>query len=255
MNKRKISGYVLLVIILISTVWYTFAISLKAKEPKPNLVFIRVDELTGAMLSCYQSNSNQTPNIDLLAYQGKKYIKCFADSSFNTNTFLGYIEQAKAGLQSSGYRAVEFSVLSDKKQQSNQMNGYSADICTNNVIGFVKTLQKNTPFAIFMNYGSLTSDTDVAARHAGLSVLGLNTSLYAIDENVGRLFKFFEDMGIADNTVFVFVATNNQANRNPMPLIVRYPSKIQPNSVSSTYCTSSEIFPSIFSMATIHLKN
>jgi len=133
------------------------------------------------------------------------------------------------------------------------LNGYSADICTNKVIGFVKKLPHNTPFAVFLNYGSLTSDKVIAARHTGLS--GLNASIYAIDENVGRLFKFFEDMDIADNTVFVFMATNNPANRKPMPLIVRYPSKIQPNSVSTAYCKGSEVFPSIFSMATINLKN
>lgn len=253
MNKRKISAYVLLLIILTSTVWYVFAVSLRAKEPKPNLVFIRVNDLTGSMLSCYESSWNQTPNIDLLAYQGKKYVKCFADSGFNANAFPGYIEQAKTGLQNSGYQTAEFSVLSGKNLQAGSLKGYSADICTNNVIGFVKKLQQNTPFAVFLNYGSLSSDTVIAARHAGLS--GLNASLYAIDENVGRLFKFFEDMDIADNTVFVFMATNNPANRNPVPLIVRYPSKIQPNSVSTAYCTGSQIFPSIFSMTTISIKD
>jgi len=255
MKNRKITAYLLLLIVFISIVWYAFSLLLKAKEPKPNLVFIKVNELTGAMLSCYESNRNQTPNIDLLAYQGKKYLRYFADPNLNPGTFPGYVEKVKESLHNSGYRTVEFSVLSDVKQKTDSMNGYSADICTNNVIGFVKKLHHNTPFAIFLNYGSLTTDTAIAARHAGLSDLGLNSSLYAIDENVGRLFKFFEDMDIADNTVFVFMATNNSANRNPLPLIVRYPSKIQPNSVSTAYCTGTQIFPSIFSMVTINIKD
>jgi len=257
MNKRKLLAYIMLVVILISTAWYTFAMKYNNNTPKPNLVIIQVNELTAGMLSCYESSRNQTPNIDLLAYQGKKYLKCFADSNFSSNkdSFSKYTLQAKTDLQNSGYQIAEFSNLSDKKLSEALMKGYSTDRCTNNAINYVKKVHQKTPFAVFMNYGSLTSDTVIAARHTELSYLGYNTSLYAIDENIGRLFKFFEDMGIAENTVFVFMATTNQTSGNPLPLIVRYPSKIQPNSVSATHCKSSDIFPAIYSMATIKIKS
>lgn len=54
------------------------ALSLHADTPKPNFVFILIDDLGWSDLHCYGSEFHETPNIDRLASQGMKFTQAYS---------------------------------------------------------------------------------------------------------------------------------------------------------------------------------
>jgi arylsulfatase A-like enzyme len=242
-NKKTIISVVLLLVLVIAG--QRLFSALNASESLPNFVFIEVNELESDMLSCYESSQFQTPNIDLLAYQGLKFTKCFwGDNNYSSTLYQNNLNETVSMLQQSGYQTAQFTNKRIKAtSQSN--SAYSTDKCTNNVINYIKKSKPEKPFAVFISYGSLKTEKEVAPRHAALPNVGLYPTLYAIDENVGRLFKFLEDTNLVGNTVFVFTSARLNNSKSPMPLIFRYPEIIKPNSVSSDYCTSADLLPTI----------
>ncbi|MCB0750777.1 MAG: sulfatase, partial [Ignavibacteriae bacterium] len=65
---KKITGY--LVVIIVLTLAYLLYTSIKTKKKKPNILFIAIDDLRPE-LGCYGNEIIQTPNIDKLASQGR----------------------------------------------------------------------------------------------------------------------------------------------------------------------------------------
>ena len=54
------------------------AFSASAADPKPNLVFILIDDLGWADVGCFGSRYYETPNIDRLAAQGMRFTDAYA---------------------------------------------------------------------------------------------------------------------------------------------------------------------------------
>ncbi|MEP7271546.1 MAG: sulfatase [Acidobacteriota bacterium] len=56
----------------------------RASNPKPNIVFIMVDDLAAHAVSAYGSRLIKTPNIDRLANEGMRFDNCFVTNSICT---------------------------------------------------------------------------------------------------------------------------------------------------------------------------
>ncbi|MCX6633805.1 MAG: sulfatase [Acidobacteria bacterium] len=83
-----------------------------------------------------------------------------------------------------------------------------------------------------------------------------------VDDNLGRLMKFLDDSGLAENTIVVFTSDHgemmaSQGRYNKMvpyseavdiPLIVRWPKRIQPGRKSNALYTPMDHFPTLASM-------
>ena len=86
--------------------------------------------------------------------------------------------------------------------------------------------------------------------------------LQNVDENVGRLTKFLDDSGLADNTILVFTSDHGEMMASQgrydkmvpycealnVPMIVRWPGRIQPDRKSDALFTPIDHFPSLASM-------
>ncbi|MHA1371065.1 MAG: sulfatase, partial [Promethearchaeota archaeon] len=92
-----------------------------------------------------------------------------------------------------------------------------------------------------------------------------------LDENIGRLLKAIDDLGLRDNTVVFFFSDNgglstaegSPTSNKPLsegkgwmyeggirePLIVRWPSVIEPGSTCSVPVTSTDFYPTILDIA------
>ncbi|MEE4214076.1 MAG: sulfatase [Bacteroidales bacterium] len=66
--------------ILILLLIALFCISCSGKDPKPNIVFILVDDLGYTDLSCYGSSFHETPNLDRLAAGGMVFTDAYSSS-------------------------------------------------------------------------------------------------------------------------------------------------------------------------------
>jgi arylsulfatase A-like enzyme len=65
--------------------------SSRAKNSRPNIIFILADDLGWGDLSCYGRPDYRTPNIDLLASQGTRFTDAYSASAVCTPTRCGYI--------------------------------------------------------------------------------------------------------------------------------------------------------------------
>ncbi|MHA1697815.1 MAG: sulfatase/phosphatase domain-containing protein, partial [Promethearchaeota archaeon] len=96
-----------------------------------------------------------------------------------------------------------------------------------------------------------------------------------LDENIGRLLKAIDDLGLRDNTVVFFFSDNgglstaegSPTSNKPLsegkgwmyeggirePLIVRWPSVIEPGSTCSVPVTSTDFYPTILDIAGLPL--
>ena len=101
--------------------------------------------------------------------------------------------------------------------------------------------------------------------------------IYSMDENIGRLLKKIEELGLADNTVIFFTSDNgglSTAEGSPtcnaplragkgwlyeggirVPLIIKYPGKSKPGTWIRTPVSSIDFFPTILDMCGIKCTN
>ena len=252
---RKVS-LVLGAIILITMVWQLQLLVSNDKTKKPNLIFIQAGELSLETLSCYGESRMYTPNIDLLAFQGKLYTNCTRTEvsdkkGSDQNSLHKDMVQLNKKLKDNGYETLIISGT-DLKKKSNNRNGkdaYISDQITDNTIDFIKKTRLKHSFSVFVDYSSCKSDNFIARRHSANVDQSVRPELLAIDENVGRLYRFIEDIGISDNTLIVFVSDVDGKDKQAIPLIVRYPSLITPNTVSNANCSLKEVFELILQVS------
>ncbi|MHC4546939.1 MAG: sulfatase-like hydrolase/transferase, partial [Planctomycetota bacterium] len=98
----------------------------------------------------------------------------------------------------------------------------------------------------------------------------------SVDESVGRVMKKLEDLGVADNTVVIFMSDNGglstaeglPTSNLPLragkgwlyeggirePMIIKWPGVVKPNSVCSEPVTSTDFYPTMLEMADLPLK-
>ena len=98
----------------------------------------------------------------------------------------------------------------------------------------------------------------------------------SVDESVGRVMKKLEELGVADNTVVIFMSDNGGLSTSegsptsnvPLragkgwlyeggirePMIIKWPGVVKPNSVCSEPVTSTDFYPTMLEMAGLPLK-
>ena len=73
--------FLILLALVLSSLWPEFTVAARGTvgpSPRPNIVFILIDDLGWTDLGCYGSTFYQTPNIDRLAAQGMRFTDAYA---------------------------------------------------------------------------------------------------------------------------------------------------------------------------------
>ena len=160
---------------------------------------------------------------------------------------------------------------------------YVADFMTDRGIEFMKQCNKEkTPFFLTMTYfqihGPYQAKADDLAHFQKKfadkyekKIPIIAAMLKNLDDNVGRLVKAVNDLGIADNTLIVFTSdnggykvTDNILNGElreykgqiyeggiRVPYIFKWPGKIKANSVSNERIIGVDLYPSLLGLARI----
>lgn len=134
--------------------------------------------------------------------------------------------------------------------------------------------------------GGPRSDRDVKIDRTGQYKTVQNNAVYAgmvesVDTNLGRIVERLDELGLSGNTVLILssdhgglssrgleskreLATSNLPYRHGkgwlydgglrVPLIVRWPGKVEPGSVSSVQVTGTDHYPTLLEMADVPLR-
>src|SRR4026207_1035157 len=78
-HRRILSDLSLVLVVSIGPLLCSGHVSAQAPaQPKPNFVFILIDDLGWTDLGCYGSTFYRTPNLDKLARQGMRFTNAYA---------------------------------------------------------------------------------------------------------------------------------------------------------------------------------
>ncbi len=179
---------------------------------------------------------------------------------------------------------------------------YLTDRLTDESLRFLKA-NSNKPFLLYLSHYAvhtpLQSKKDLAAKYKAkaenLPVNGprfvpegerlarqvQDHPVYAgmvqsVDESVGRVMKKLEELGVADNTVVIFMSDNGGLSTSegsptsnvPLragkgwlyeggirePMIIKWPGVVKPGSVCSEPVTSTDFYPTMLEMAGLALR-
>jgi len=150
------------------------------------------------------------------------------------------------------------------------------DETTEAAIDFItRQVKAKRPFFTWMNFTRMHIFTHVREAYRGKGGLGPRGNDYAdgmweMDQDVGKLLKTLDDLGVADNTIVVFTTDNgpnfftwpdaatspfrSEKNSNwegafRVPALVRWPGKIKPGEVSNGMFSGLDWFPTIMAAA------
>jgi arylsulfatase A-like enzyme len=156
-------------------------------------------------------------------------------------------------------------------------NEYITDRLTDEALKFIEA-NKDRPFFLYLPHYAVHTPLEGKEEEVerfekkGLPREGQNSAVYAamiksVDESVGRVMARLDELGIADNTVVIFMSDNGGLARvtsnAPLrsgkgtlyeggvrePMIVRWPGVVKPGSVCDTPVISVDFFPTILAMA------
>ena len=134
--------------------------------------------------------------------------------------------------------------------------------------------------------GGPQSDKDVAVDNTGQYKTVQNNAVYAgmvesVDSNLGRIVDRLDELGLAENTVLILssdhgglssrgleskreLATSNLPYRHGkgwlydgglrVPLVVKWPGRVEPGSVSNVQVTGTDHYPTLLEMAGVPLR-
>ena len=134
--------------------------------------------------------------------------------------------------------------------------------------------------------GGPRSDLDVAVDNTGVYKTVQNNAVYAgmvesVDSNLGRIMQRLDELGLSDNTVLILssdhgglssrgpdsqreLATSNLPYRHGkgwlydgglrVPLVVRWPGRVEPGSVSTVQVTGTDHYPTLLQLAGVPLR-
>jgi len=153
---------------------------------------------------------------------------------------------------------------------------YLTDRLGNEALKFIEKNKDNPFFMYFPNYAvhtPLQAKKDITDKYLvkGLPAKGQNGATYAamiqsVDENVGRIMKKLNELGIADNTIIFFMSDNGglesvtsnaplRAGKGTLyeggirePWIVKWPGTIKPGSTCNVPVISTDFFSTILEM-------
>ncbi|HYB42991.1 MAG TPA: arylsulfatase [Candidatus Methylomirabilis sp.] len=137
-----------------------------------------------------------------------------------------------------------------------------------------KQVKQGKPFFTWMNFTRMHIYTHVRPEYRGKAGLGPGheyaDGMWEMDQNVGKLLKAVDDLGIANNTIVVFTTDNgpnfftwpdaantpfrSEKNSNwegafRVPAVVRWPGKIKGGQVSNDMFSGLDWFPTLLAAA------
>jgi len=145
------------------------------------------------------------------------------------------------------------------------------DETTDAAIDFItRQVKAKRPFFTWMNFTRMHIFTHVRESYRGKAGLGRGNEyadgMWEMDQNVGKLLKTLDDLGIADNTIVVFSTDNGpnfftwpDAASSPfrsekdsnwegafrVPALMRWPGHIKPGSVANGMFSGLDWFPTL----------
>jgi arylsulfatase A-like enzyme len=156
-----------------------------------------------------------------------------------------------------------------------ETSGYIADIITDSAIGFIES-NRAEPFFCYVPYNTPHSPFQLPDsyydKYRNLGLDEMTASVYGmienLDYNLGRILDTLDRLGIADNTVVLFIGDNGPAftrynagmkgekgdpeeGGTKVPCFIRYPKAIQPASVVETASAHIDILPTLTALAGI----
>ena len=172
-----------------------------------------------------------------------------------------------------------FSPYKNPKLTDGPNGEYLTDRLASDAENFIKA-NKNKPFFLYLsNYAvhvPLQAKKEYVDQYVacGLSPKGQNSATYAamiesVDDGVGRVMKTLDDLGIAENTVVIFMSDNGgllkSTSNAPLragkgtayeggvrePMIVKWPGVTKPGSECSVPVISCDFFPTILEMCNV----
>ena len=154
---------------------------------------------------------------------------------------------------------------------------YLPERLADEALSFMKTQKEaGDPFMLFLwNYTvhwPMEAPKDLLEKYASHNGPGLNDPRYgamieAMDQSIGRVLKGLDDMGLREETLVIFTSDNGGfggvADNRPLrkekgylyeggirvPLIMRWPGKIEPGVISAEPVVSMDLYPTLLEVA------
>ncbi len=174
-----------------------------------------------------------------------------------------------------------FDPVLEKNGKMVATKGFITDVLTDAAMQFISENQKR-PFFCYLPYNAPHTPMQIADRYYDkYKARGLDNKPAAIyglveniDENVGRLLKHLDQLGIADNTIVIFLSDNgaegpqgsrfNAGMRGMkgtvheggvrVPMFVRWPGKIEAGKVIPQLAGHIDLLPTIAQLCEVDLQ-
>jgi len=153
-----------------------------------------------------------------------------------------------------------------------ETRGYITDILTDRAIHFMEE-HRGGPFFLYLAYNAPHLPFMVPDRYfkkyKGRGFDDMTAAIYGmvenIDDNLGRLFRRMDELGLSDNTIVLFLTDNgiNSPRYNAgmrgikgsadeggtrVPLFIRWPARIAPGTVVSELAGHIDILPTVLDL-------
>lgn len=160
---------------------------------------------------------------------------------------------------------------------------YLPERLADEALSFMKTQKEaGDPFMLFLwNYTvhwPMEAPKDLLEKYASHNGPGLNDPRYgamieAMDQSIGRVLKGIDEMGLREETIVIFTSDNGGfggvADNRPLreekgylyegglrvPMMVRWPGKIEPGVVSSEPVVSMDLYPTLLEAAGLEIPD
>jgi len=156
-----------------------------------------------------------------------------------------------------------------------QTEGYITDVLTDSTIAFIKR-NHNNPFLAYVPYNAPHSPFQLPDkyydRYAAMGYDARTASAYGmvenIDDNLGRLLTTLDELGIAENTIVIFLTDNGPNGHRynafmrgikasvheggvRVPLFIRWPGKIDAGTVIEELTAHIDLLPTLVDLTGI----
>ena len=169
-----------------------------------------------------------------------------------------------------------FDATLDRNGKKQKTNGFIIDALTDAAIDFIES-NSDRPFFCYIPYNTPHTPWQVPERFwqkyrdKGVDDLSLACA-YAmcenIDENMGRILAKLENLGIADDTIFIFLTDNGPNTRRynghmkgrkgssneggvRVPCFIRYPRSIKPGTVVEPIAAHIDLLPTLMDYCSV----
>ena len=158
-----------------------------------------------------------------------------------------------------------------------QKGEYLPDRLADEAINYMKKADRKPFFLCLWNYTvhwPMEAPEELLKKYKGREGDGLNDTRYgamieAMDRSMGRILQFLDDSGLSENTLVVFTSDNGGfggvADNRPLraekgylyeggirvPLVVRWPGVVSPETIESTPVISTDFFPTLLEAASV----